>query len=92
MKELHKEYIDELNGLQDKEGKDIAEAFLSIFQSMAKASKGNIKKMLAMIRLSRKKLIRDAVGLVKESQGKARELGKEFGQVKLNAIEANASQ
>lgn len=92
MKDLHEKYVNELTDLQDKEGKDISEAFLSIFGSMAKASSGNVKRFLAMIRLSKKKLIRDAVKMVKESQMKAKELGKEFGMVKLDAITSTTGE
>lgn len=88
----HEEYVNALTELQDKEGNEISDAFLSIFKSMLKASRGNIKKFQAMIRLSRKKLVRDAVRLVKDSQNKAKDLGKEFGAVKLNAVEATSGE
>ena len=91
-KDEHKAYVDKLVKLQDKDGKDLSSAFLSIFGGMAKASKGDVRKLLAMIKLSRKKLIRDAVEMVKESQDKAKELGKEFGALKLNAVESETSQ
>jgi hypothetical protein len=91
-KERHEEYVNKLTKLQDKEGKEIADAFLSIFKSMAKASKGNIKRFQAMMRLSRKKLVRDAVGLVRDSQSKAKNLGKEFGAVKLNAVASETGE
>ena len=92
MKELHKKYVENLVQLQDKEGSEISDAFLSIFKSMLRASRGNIKKFQAMIRLSRKKLIRDAVMLVRDSQNKAKDLGREFGAVKLNAVEATSGE
>ena len=92
MVDEHKKYVDRLLKLQDKEGKDLAEAFLSIFGSMAKASKGNARKFLGMLKVSKKKLLRDAIIMVRESQQKARQLGKEFGMVKIDAIKAETSQ
>ena len=82
----HVDYVNKLVDLQDKEGKRLSAATLRAFKKLLRASGGNLRKLVLLIRVTRKTMIRQLAREARSSAMKAKKLGKKFGEDKLGNV------
>ena len=82
----HVEYVNKLVDLQDKEGKRLSTAVLRVYKKILRASGGNLKKFVGLVRITRKTMIRQMAREARSSVVKAKKLGRTFGEDKLGNI------
>ena len=79
----HKQYVEDLVKLQDKEGKRVSGMTLEAFKRLFKASQGDLRKLLGWLKILKPKILKEIAVEMKQSVGNARKLGQDFGESKL---------
>lgn len=82
----HVEYVNKLVDLQDAEGKRLSTATLGAFKKLLRASDGDLRKLLGLVRITRKVMIRQMAREARSSAIKAKKLGRTFGEDKLGSV------
>lgn len=79
----HEEYVNDLVDLQNKEGKRLSAAAIRGLKKLLRASGGDLRKFVGLLRVTRKVFLRDLARMARQSGMKARKLGRKFGESKL---------
>ena len=78
----HEAFVHSLTELQDREGKRVSGAILAVMSKLLKKAHDPVK-FVKMVKVLRKRLVKEAVLEMAKAQRASRKLGKKLGEEKI---------